>query len=46
MKGPEEAQYVVRHTDAHGFIGGSAAERIPIEKAIIAATKEYKEITK
>ena len=46
MKGPEEAQYVVRNTDAHGFIGGSAAERIPIEKAIVAATKEYKAITK
>lgn len=46
MKGPEEAQYVVRNTDAHGFIGGSAAERIPIEKAVLAATKEYKEITK
>ena len=45
MKGPEEAKYVVEKTDAVGFIGGSAAERMPIEKAVLAATQEYKEIT-
>ncbi|SCP98936.1 phosphoenolpyruvate hydrolase family protein [Anaerobium acetethylicum] len=44
MKGPEEAKYVVDHTDAVGFIGGSAAERMPIEKAVLAATQEYKDI--
>ena len=46
MKGPKEAEYVVRKTNAHGFIGGSAAERIPIEKAVFEATKEYKAVTK
>lgn len=46
MKGPKEAEYVVRKTNAHGFIGGSAAERIPIEKAVLEATKEYKAVTK
>lgn len=45
MKGPREAAYVVERTDAVGFIGGSAAERMPIEKAVLAATEEYKEIT-
>lgn len=45
MKGPDEAKYVVTHTDAVGFIGGSAAERMPIEKAVLAATQEYKEIS-
>lgn len=44
MKGPKEASYVVAHTDAVGFIGGSAAERMPIEKAVLAATEEYKQI--
>lgn len=44
MKGPDEAKYVVSKTDAVGFIGGSAAERMPIEKAVLAATQEYKEI--
>ena len=44
MKGAREAEYVVKHTDAVGFIGGSAAERMPIEKAVLAATEEYKAI--
>ncbi|MBQ3274306.1 MAG: phosphoenolpyruvate hydrolase family protein [Christensenellaceae bacterium] len=44
IEGPAEAKYIFEHTDAHGFIGGSAAERMPIEKAVLAATKEYKEI--
>lgn len=44
IKGPKEVEYVFKNTNAQGFIGGSAAERIPIEKAVFAATKEYKEI--
>ena len=44
MKGAREAEYVVKHTDAVGFIGGSAAKRMPIEKAVLAATEEYKAI--
>lgn len=42
IEGPKEAAHVMRNTSAHGFIGGSAAERVPIERAIIAATEEYK----
>lgn len=44
IEGPNEAKYIFDHTNAQGFIGGSAAERMPIEKAVLAATKEYKEI--
>ena len=44
IKGPEEVKYVLERTNAQGFIGGSAAERMPIEKAVLAATQEYKEI--
>ncbi len=42
IEGPKEAAHVLRNTSAHGFIGGSAAERVPIEKAVLAATQEYK----
>ena len=42
IEGPKEAAHVVRNTLADGFIGGSAAERVPIEKAILAVTQEYK----
>jgi predicted TIM-barrel enzyme len=44
IEGPEEAEYIFRHTNAQGFTGGSAAERMPIEKAILEVTKEYKNI--
>ena len=46
IKGPEEVKYVLQRTDAQGFIGGSAAERLPIEKAVLEATKSYKAITR
>lgn len=44
IKGPKEVTYVMERTNAQGFIGGSAAERMPIEQAVLAATKEYKVI--
>lgn len=43
IKGPAEAAHVTKNTSAHGFIGGSAAERVPIEKAILEITREYKD---
>ena len=46
IKGPEEVKYVLKRTNAQGFIGGSAAERLPIEKAVLEATQEYKAITR
>lgn len=42
METPEDARYVLERTDAQGFIGGSAAERMPIEKAILTATHAFK----
>lgn len=42
IEGPEEVAYVLERTSAQGFIGGSAAERVPIERAVLAATREYK----
>jgi predicted TIM-barrel enzyme len=39
---PEEAQYIYNNTCAVGFIGASAIERIPIEKAIIEVMKKFK----
>ncbi len=44
IEGPPEVEHVLRHTNCQGFIGGSAAERRPIEKAILAATQEYKSL--
>jgi predicted TIM-barrel enzyme len=44
IEGPAEVQYVLNHTSAQGFIGGSAAERVPIETAIVGATREYKSL--
>jgi predicted TIM-barrel enzyme len=39
---PDDAAYVFQNTSAHGFVGGSAAERLPIEVAVLEATKSYK----
>ncbi|MBC8387210.1 MAG: phosphoenolpyruvate hydrolase family protein [Actinobacteria bacterium] len=44
MENPEAVEYILKNTDAHGFTGGSAAERIPIEKAILEITRTYKNI--
>ena len=39
---PKDVRHVLQHTDVQGFIGGSAAERMPIEEAILAATQAFK----
>ena len=44
IEGPKEVEYIFKHTDAHGFTGGSAAERMPIEKAILEITQAYKSV--
>ena len=41
---PKEVEYIFKHTNAQGFTGGSAVERMPIEKAILEVTEEYKNI--
>jgi predicted TIM-barrel enzyme len=37
-----DVEYVYKQTIADGFVGGSAAERLPIEKAVLEATKSFK----
>jgi predicted TIM-barrel enzyme len=44
IEGPKEVEYIFKNTDAHGFTGGSAAERMPIEKAILEITQAYKNV--
>lgn len=41
MEKPADAQYMLNHTSGHGFWTGSSTERIPIEKAVSAAAREF-----
>ena len=39
---PEDTHLLYERTDAHGFVGASSIERIPIEKAVMSAVKAFK----
>ena len=39
---PEDTRVLYEKTDAHGFVGASSIERIPIEKAVMGAVKAFK----
>jgi predicted TIM-barrel enzyme len=41
MGNPEDVAYVLT---AQGFVGASSIERLPIESAIVSATKAFKQI--
>ena len=41
---PEDTAMLYRYSDVDGFIGGSAIDRIPIEKAVIEAAREFKDV--
>ena len=41
LETPEDGQYLLRHTSGHGIWTGSSTERIPIEKAVYAAAREF-----
>jgi predicted TIM-barrel enzyme len=41
MEAPADAQYILDHTSCEGFWTGSSTERLPIEKAVSAAAKEF-----
>jgi predicted TIM-barrel enzyme len=41
---PEDTRYLYEHTDAVGFVGASSVERIPIEKAVMGAVRDFKAI--
>jgi predicted TIM-barrel enzyme len=42
---PKDTEAMFRLTDAVGFIAGSAIDRIPIETAVINATREFKNVS-
>ncbi len=39
---PESVSQVFQKTSVHGFIGASAVERIPVERAVTQVVKEFK----
>jgi len=42
---PEQVQYILERTKGlDGYVGGSTAERLPVEKSITAAVKRFKEV--
>ena len=41
METPEDARYMLHHTTGHGIWTGSSTERLPIEKAVLAAAEEF-----
>ena len=44
METPEDAQYILNHTTGHGFWTGSSTERLPIERAVTAEAKRFREL--
>lgn len=43
---PADAQYVLRNAESlHGFYGASSMERLPTERALTAAVREFTELT-
>ena len=42
ISGPEDTAYIYGHTEAVGFLGASSIERIPVEKPLENAVKEFK----
>lgn len=44
MSTPEDAQYILDHTSCDGIWTGSSTERIPIEKAVYSAAKEFADL--
>jgi len=41
MENPPDAAYMLNHTSGHGFWTGSSTERLPIERAVSSAAKEF-----
>lgn len=41
MENPADAKYMLDHTSGHGFWTGSSTERIPIERAVTQAAREF-----
>ena len=45
LEKPADAQYILDNTTGHGFWTGSSTERLPIERAVAAAAKEFTDLT-
>ena len=45
MENPADAKYMLNHTSGHGFWTVSSTERLPIERAVTAAAREFAELT-
>jgi predicted TIM-barrel enzyme len=41
MENPTDAQYMLNRTSGHGFWTGSSTERLPIERAVTQAAREF-----
>jgi predicted TIM-barrel enzyme len=41
---PDDTDYLYEHTDAHGFLGESSIERMPIEEGVARAARDYKAV--
>jgi predicted TIM-barrel enzyme len=44
LETPQDAQYILNHTTCDGIWTGSSTERIPIERAVYAAAKEFADL--
>ena len=44
LETPEDAQFILNHTSCDGIWTGSSTERIPIEKAVYQAAKEFADL--
>ena len=45
LENPVDGQHMLNHTTGHGFWTGSSTERLPIERAILATAKEFRDLT-
>jgi len=45
METPEDAQYILNNTTGHGFWTGSSTERLPIERAVTAEAKRFRDLS-
>jgi len=44
LENPDDAKYILDNTSGHGFWTGSSTERLPIERAVSTAAKEFADL--
>ena len=45
LENPSDAKFILDNTSGHGFWTGSSTERLPVERAVSAAAKEFADLT-